>query len=946
MESKINTQLEIVKNSIKWVKETESMRGAKGENAYRSLVNFRRRLNRKKFALEGNPAAAMYGESQVGKSYLISSLLSETGKPFSITDENNIVHNFIEEINPPGGGSESTSLVSRFSVNYKPVNQKFPVKAILLSPADIVLVLCDSFYNDLKPVHELTWQTELINEEIDILKSNLQGKQQQQNVFGEDDVLDMQDYFTEYLPKANNVLNSRFFTEISLLISKAKPSEWKDIFSLLWYKNEKFTMLFAALIAEYEKLNFSNIVYLPLESVLYKYGTLLDVKRLKEIYETPDRIESEYKADTLVLCQEREINFAKSYLCALSAELVFSQPATLLESKPFLRETDLLDFPGARSRLTLPQNLIETEIIPELLLRGKVAYLFNKYSDAEKINVLLFCAKHEQAAQRAMPEMLNNWINKIVGETPEKRESFISKSKIPPLFIIGTFFNVNLQHNPQQDKPGDNSSLNYRWSQRFERTLAAQMLNTEIYQWFEDWTTSIPKFQNIFLLRDFEKSDTISHIFKGYNENKTELEEVIPSQYPDFKEKLRQSFTEYDFVKRHFENPATSWDEAASINKDGTKLIIDKLTIAANNIDVARREKTIQELNAIAKDILNLLKDYYNSPDKAEGLLRAIATAGNIQAHLDIAFGQNPYFFGTMMRELMLNQSDVFTLYLEKIRDIERRDVVNMDKYSAIRMNVPELNPNESFDTNLEYMRKHYEKQTLKECQDFFEDKNGAFGIDLNELFYGNAERVKNFSQVLAEELEAFWFDTYMIENQQNLANIFSEIGLQNIQDMLRRLFQKLQITKVIAERIRHYVDGYRNIEDVYEMIADISTEIINKFINSVGLEYYDESNFNDLKKASENTTGLFWEHNDLQFEKNSREEVAELITKMGNLPELLNKNPLPQDAKRLPNYRSYIMWYDLLKAGFVTASGVPDYDPIANERLGKIIEQCQSINY
>jgi len=946
MEQKINTQLEIIKSAIKWVKETESMRGTKGENAYRNLVNFRRKLNRKKFALEGNPAAAMYGESQVGKSYLISSLLSEKSKPFSITDEKNIIHNFIEEINPPGGGSESTSLVSRFSVNYQTVNQKFPIKAILLSPADIVLVLCDSFYNDLKPIHELTWQTEQINAEIDNIKSNLQGKQQQQSVLGEDDVLDMQDYFKDYLPKANNVLNSRFFAEISLLISNTKPSEWKDIFSLLWYKNDKFTTLFATLIAEYEKLNFSNIVYLPLESVLYKHGTLLDVKRLKEIYEAPDRIESDYKENTTVLCGEREISFAKSYLCTLAAELVFSQPTTLLESKPFLKETDLLDFPGARSRLTLPQNLIETEIIPELLLRGKVAYLFNKYSDAEKINVLLFCTKHEQAAQRAMPEMLNNWINKIVGETPEKRESFISKSKIPPLFIIGTFFNVNLQYNPLLDKPGDNSSLNYRWNQRFERTLAAQMLNTEIYSWFERWTTSNSKFQNIFLLRDFEKSDTISHIFKGYNENKTELEEVIHSQYPDFNEKIRQSFIEYPFVKQHLENPAESWDEAASINKDGSKLIIDKLTIAANNIDIARREKTVQELNAIAQDLLNLLKEYYNSSDKAESLLRAIATAGNIQAHLDIAFGKNPYFFGTMMKELMLNQSDVFTLYLEKIRNIERRDIVNMDKYSAIRMNVPQLNPNESFEINLEYMRKHYEKQTLKECQDFFEDKNGAFGIDLNELFYGNAERVKNFSQVLAEGLEIFWFDTYMLENRQNLAKIFSEDGLQNIQDMLRRLFQKLQITKVIAERIRRYVDGYRNIEDVYEMIADISTEIVNKFINSVGLEFYDESNFNDLRKASENTTGLFWKHEELQFEQNSREEVAELITDMGNLPALLNQNPLPVRAKRLPNYRSYITWYDLLKAGFVTASGVPNYDVQANEKLRVIIEQCQTIIY
>lgn len=944
MEQKINTQLEIIEKSVKWVRETDSMSGAKGDNAYRNLVNLRRKLNKKKFALEGNPAAAMYGESQVGKSYLISSLLSQQGEPFSITDENSVLHNFIEKINPPGGGSESTSLVSRFSVNYKPVNQKYPVKAILLSPADIVLVLCDSFYNDIKAVHELTLQTEQIDADTEILKLTLQDRPKQQSVLGEDEVMDMQDYFKEYLPKANNVLNSHFFEKISLLISKAKPSEWKDVFSLLWNKNENFTELFATLIAEYEKLSFSNTVYLPVESVLYKHGTLLDVKRLKEIYEAPDKIESEYKADTMVLCQKNEIKIAKPYLCALSAELVFSQPESLLESKPFLKETDLLDFPGARSRLTLPQNLMEPQIIPELLLRGKVAYLFNKYSDTEKINVLLFCAKHEQAAQRAMPEMLNNWIYKIVGETPEKREAFVSKSKIPPLFIIGTFFNVNLQYNPQQDKPGDNSSLNYRWSQRFERTLAQQMLNIDLYKWFQNWTTSNSSFQNIFLLRDFEKSDTISRIFEGYNEHQKELKEIIPPQYPDFKEKLRQSFIEYDFVKRHFKNPAESWDSAASINEDGTKLIIDKLTIAANNIDIARREKIVSELNAIAQDILGELKKHFHDSDSDAALQKAKSTAGTIQAKLDITFGQNPYFFGAMMKELMLNNSSVYTLFLEKIRDIERRDLINMDKYSAIRMRVTELNPDDNFETNLERLRTQYEKQTLQECQDFFEKEEG---IDLDELFYGNNERVKNFSLILAESLETYWFEQHMLENKQNLSKIFSEVGLQEIQDMLRLLFKKLQISKVIAERIRHYADGYRNIEDVYEMIADISTEIINKFILTIGLEYFSESDIADLRQANEkNSLGLVLGHKELQYEQNTTAEVAELITDMGNLPKLLNQNPLPSKAKRLPNYRSYIMWSDHLKVGFVSVCDIPNYDVSANNRLKEIIEDCKMTTY
>lgn len=944
MKDNIQFQLQVIQNAMKWIKETPSMKGKKGENAYRNLRDCRRKLNRKKFALESNPAAAVYGESQVGKSYLISSLLSVEGNPFSIIDHNGKVHNFIEEINPPGGGSESTSLVSRFSTTYKPDNPKFPVKAKLLSPADMILVLCDSFYNDIKPVRDLTLQTDAINAELETIKASLQDTPAQQYFLAEDDIMDMQDYFINYLPKANNILNSNFFDEVSFLISKVAPDKWKDIFALLWNKNDFFTALFSKVITEYQKLAFSETVYLPLESILYRNGTLLDVKRLKEIYEQPNRIEPDYKAETTVLCNNREIVLVKSFLCALSAELVFSQPDSLIETKPFLRNTDLLDFPGARSRLTLPQDMIETQIIPELLLRGKVSYLFNKYSDSEKINVLLLCTKHEQAAQRTMPEMLNNWINKIVGDTPEERENFVTKSKIPPLFIIGTFFNVNLQYNPQQDKPNDDSSLNYRWNQRFERTLAKEILNTEIYQWFENWTTSKSNFQNIFLLRDFEKSESISHIFKGFNENKRELEEIVPSQYPDFKNRLRRSFIDYPFVTQHFEKPETSWDMAANINNDGTELIIDKLTIAADNIDAARREKIIHDLKSIKETIIHLLNNYYNSSDKAERLSRAIATAGSIQAILNNAFGHNPYFFGEMMKEMLLSQSEVFDLYHEKINDIERRDVVNMDKYIGIRMFVPELNSNESFEENLEHLCKKYEKQTSQQCRDFFENE---LHVDLNELFFGSKDRIKNFAQVLVDALATYWFEKNTLEDRQILMEIFPEACfLHDIQDMLHRLFKQLNVREIIAGKIRRYVDGYRNIDDTYEMIADISTEMFNKFINSVGLEYYDETNFKDLETASENINGLSWKHPELQFEQNSREEVAELISQMANLPELLNQDTLPKEAKRLSNCRSYITWCDLLKAGFVTANGIPDYDPKANERLGQIINDCKNINY
>ena len=953
MNQKIKTQLGIIEKSLKWVKETDSMRGAKGENAYSHLVNFRRKLKKKQFALEGNPAAAMYGESQMGKSYLAGSLLSENGKPFNVIDGEGNSYDFINKINPIGKGAESTSLITRFSTDYKWRNARFPVKAKLLTPSDLVLVLCDFYYNDVKTKIDNSLKGDAISETVNNLCEKYESKSTCQTLFGEDEVLDIYDYFhANFSTKASSAIHSTFFKRIPALVEKTMPTEWCEIFQLLWNNNNHISKLFSELIKQFEKLSFSNEIFLPIDAVLRDNGTLLDVTRLHELYGKHEGSEPNYQPETSLLIikndKEEIINsFSKSYLCALTAELVFCLPNELESSKQFLKNADLLDFPGARHRLGIHEEDIEDKIIPQMLLRGKVAYLFNKYSSSEKINILLFCHNDKMSAQSVMPEMLNNWISDMIGKTPEARNTFIDNSKIPPLFVISTMFNLDLAFDFNNDREGNIYFLDNRWDKRFIKVLKREIFGEEIYQnhWLTRWTTTKANFQNIYLLRDFYYSaETNSKIFKGYNEDKTELEEIVPSSYPNFRKDLRQSFLNNDFVIKHFENPELSWDSAASINQDGTQLIIDRLDIATKNINSARREKNLNELNEISKAVTGFLNEYYNSPDKADSLKKAIATAGSIQANLDIAFSQNPYFFGTMMKEFMLSNSDVYHLFMHKIHDIERRNHVNMDKYSAIRISVPEISHNNSFEVNLEYLRKQYEIQTSKECLDFFEKEKA---IDLNELFYGNIERVKNFSDVLADTLVSFWLDQHLQSKKAKFENILSDLDIQNIYDMFRGLFKKLKINEVIAEKIRLYVDVQRSQAIVYEMIADISSELINKFVNSVGIEFYNESNKKDLETVSENINGLFWEHKELQFEHNSKSEVAELIIKMNNLPALLNRNPLPkEELKLLPNFRSYIIWRDLLKAGFVTASGVPNYDPIANEKLSTLINELNTIEY
>ena len=114
----------------------------------KSLVNARRRLKRIYNAMSDNPTIAAYGESQQGKSYIISSLLSSPGRPLTITDGYGKSIDFIDKINFKGDNQESTGVVTRFTTTMFMKDAHFPVRLRLLSVADIVTILTDSYMKD------------------------------------------------------------------------------------------------------------------------------------------------------------------------------------------------------------------------------------------------------------------------------------------------------------------------------------------------------------------------------------------------------------------------------------------------------------------------------------------------------------------------------------------------------------------------------------------------------------------------------------------------------------------------------------------------------------------------------------------------------------------------------------------------------------------------------
>ena len=188
-----------------------------------------------------------------------------------------------------------------------------------------------------------------------------------------------------------------------------------------------------------------------------------------------------------------------------------------------------------------------------------------------------------------------------------------------------------------------------------------------------------------------------------------------------------------------------------------------------------------------------------------------------------------------------------------------------------------------------------------------------------------------------------FWFASIFSPDKRIIQHILAEdenTSLQDIAEMFKKLFAKIDLANVIARHIRGYVDGHGKTDLPYEIVADISAELLNRCIQSVGFEYFDEAEISDLQQANErNSLGLVFD-----VVSDSEVSLEKMFYRVENWTEILKFHP--EEMRLLPNYKNYIDWYNRLKIGFVSVCDIPNYDVSANERLGKIINECSNIRF
>ena len=929
----INYQLKVLEKGISWVES--NLKAERKSYAYSELVNIRRELNKIKYALQQNPAAAFYGESQVGKSYLANILLSNSKGEFLVQDElKNKEYKFLDDINPAGGGGESTSVITRFSTKIDIVNKKFPIMIKVMSVKDVALVLIDSVLSEFKDDVKVL-SLESINESLINFKESITNPRKQSN-FSEDDVLDIKDYITDFFPASSTALrlsDSNFWELAPKLIENSTPNEWFKILEIIWGENEFISKQFNQLVSVLNILGYEEIIYTNYEAVLRENKTLLDVERLKEL----NNSELESTVFLPNINETKVLN--KSILCALTGEICFKLDKSIEDSKPFLKNIDLLDFPGSRYRMPIKEESVK-ESIPSMILRGKVSYIFNKYSNNYLINNLLFCNKSEQPTVGEIPEILNSWITRFIGENPEEREEYLKHTSVSPLFIIYTWYNTDLAFSSTNDKSIED--LKDKWKKRFITFFENEIVGKN-YNWHKEWSISNEFFQNNYMLRDIKLSEEDSQLFIGFRDNgreETKNENAYSRSYPNYWEDLKTSFVDYPFVKNHFEDPELMWKESSTLNNDGSLPIIRNLTTTSN--DEARNEKLKRQITKQSNNLNEELKKHYHNDDNDQNIRIAFEKSSKIISDLDIAIGKDPYFFGNFIHQFMIKEGDIFKYYHDKIAIGWLAEGRNFPEYAAIRMRLNGLSTKkEDYDQNIELLMNTYSFSSEIEMEEYYKEK----GIDLNELFYGEAKRIKSSSQMLAEGLVAKWQeDKLKEENFQEFidSNLISNNSVSDLIENIKMQFNNLGITDIIAKKIRVYVDRFDRLDTIQEMISDTSAAVINKFINTMGVAYFSDNKLEEIEEINNsNKLGLVTNHDHLEFKTLKEEDLDSLIETIGDIDKIFEKVPLDiNKVKNIPSFSHFLKWIDLMKISFISTCDIRSYNLQENNKLCVIINE------
>ncbi len=640
--------------AIRWISQVRGSAPRLDNEADDLIFSLRRVRNtaRRLGAVAPLPmTVGFFGLSQAGKSYLISSLAAGAGGKLE-TELGGQRLDFLTHVNPPGGGKEATGLVTRFSRTARPGPEAFPLELKLFSEVELAKVLANAFFNDFNPEKvQYRYEESAIRQRL----RELESRRQPDRVPGvsEDDVVSLWDYLQGSFPATLGPLASYYWPAAVALAPWLAQEDRARLFAIFWGDLAELESAYLDFARTLAHLGHASRVFAPL-SVLVRstaQGSLSQADSIMNV----DMLERLGRSDDLpvTVCPWRddrlqaEASLSLARLAALTAELVF--PLREAAREPLFDQVDLLDFPGYRGRLSVEsmdgvRGAVGNENaspVAQLVLRGKVAYLFERYTDSQEMNVLMVCTpSNKQSDVNDVGPVLDKWIQKTQGETPELRAR-----RLPGLLWAVTMFDIRISSD--LDKPEELLRIGWGSGGLMKMTMLERFGQ---YAWLQDWAGQGP-FCNTFLVRKPRMKVPFLEVENG-EETALNAQSVAPLAL------MRRTFIEDETVARHVHQPAEAWDAMLALNDGGMA------RIAAYLRQVALPEVKLARIREQLESVLHLLDNRLGRWFQAEGA-GELEKKRQIAQQVSNAIWPRRSLLGDLLQHMQLPEDRLRLLYLQ-----------------------------------------------------------------------------------------------------------------------------------------------------------------------------------------------------------------------------------------------------------------------------------------
>ena len=650
--------------ALDWIEQVRGNAASVEAEADGLGLRLRRARNRAKNLQRsaGSPmAVGFFGLSQAGKSYLISALASD-GNGKLESDFGGQVLDFIQHVNPPGGGGEATGLVTRFSHTSRPSQDThYPVELKLFSEIEIAKILCNAWFEDFD--HE-RMDSSFTEQRIQAVLNDFEGQEKGQVQAGvsSDDVVALWDYLKSNYEKSTRLLDEHYWPRAIKLAPRLAPRERAKLFSVLWAGQAPITDLYTVLTDALHRLGYAETVYAPVS--VFKQDTdgvtaspynimsvdvlsRLDTGRDQQLQVRPF-IDGKLQAS---------VSVSIAQLATLAVEVNFS-----LLNRPtasVAQDVEILDFPGYRTRnkyLSVDEAAVKEssdEVYPywNLILRGKVAYLFERYSEAQEMNALVVCTSTmKQSDVISVAPVLTRWIHNTQGATPKERGQR-APGLIWALTMCDGWINGTL---------GKEDTHLIQAAERLMKITIIERFGSQ--EWMKEWSVGKP-FDNTYMVRKPRLKET------AFIERDAQGQEhrVIEGYAADI-QRLRQYVVDFPTANRHVAQTGAAFDAMMTLNDGGISRFSTSFA-SINDLDfkLARIEEQLEQCRT---DLLEHGLNTWREEDFEQLLNKKREKTQYLLDNL----GADPDAISELIHALQVPVEQLRDLYLGGVYDIDGID--------------------------------------------------------------------------------------------------------------------------------------------------------------------------------------------------------------------------------------------------------------------------------